>query len=273
MKFFKASNDSMFKSIFTNEKNRDLLEGIIEGVTKNKLKITKLLPTEQIKNNINVKGKTLDLLAKGNKDEYNIEVNTSSYLGLHNRNAGYIFKRYSDGLSIGDNYNKMPKYIQINLTHPNGEDLPLISEYTLYDKEHNIDYIDNLKIYEINIEKAKKQWYNTSDGRRLIALLDCDEKELNSIKGDELMEKLKSEVNRLNQDKDFVEFLSKEEEERLLMNTLKNNSFEDGKKEGLEQGIEQEKITTAKNMLKKGSTIEFISEVTELDVETIKGLQ
>ena len=283
MKFFKASNDSMFKSIFANEKNRDLLEGIIEGVINKKVKVTKLMPTEQIKNNVNVKGKTLDVLAKVGKDEINIEVNTSVYSGLHNRNAAYIFKRYSEGLMTGESYNEMPQYIQINLTKAEGEEIPLITEYYLEDKEQR-KYINNLTIYEINIEKAKKEWYNTEDGRKIIALLDCDKKELDSIKGDGLVEKFKKEVKKLNQDEDFVQFLTKEDEERLLINTLKNNSYEEGVNEGIEQGFakgvseginqgfNEGIITTAKNMLKEGLTIEFVSKVTGLSIEEIENL-
>lgn len=271
MKFFKASNDIMFKSIFCKESNRDLLEEIIKEVTKKKVEITELKVPEQIKKNIHVKGKTLDVIAKSDGEETNIEVNTSFYEGLHRRNAGYIFNRYVENVPISGTYNKMPKFVQINLTC--SETLPLISCYTLYDKVNKKVFIDNLIIYEINLTKAKEICYNNGSGMNLISLLECNKEELDAIKGDGLVEKLKGEINKLNQDKEFVEFLTAEEEEELLTNTLKENSYNEGLNDGIEQGIEQGIITTAKNMLKLGLDIETISKATELDIDIIKSLQ
>jgi predicted transposase YdaD len=45
-----------------------------------------------------------------------------------------------------------------------------------------------------------------------------------------------------------------------------------GREEGLEQGREEEKLIIAKNLLLKGSTPEFIREITGLDMETVKKL-
>jgi predicted transposase/invertase (TIGR01784 family) len=49
-----------------------------------------------------------------------------------------------------------------------------------------------------------------------------------------------------------------------------------GKAEGLEEGFakgrENEKHKIARNLLAKGSTPEFIQEITGLDMETIQGL-
>ncbi|MCL1934815.1 MAG: hypothetical protein FWF57_00310, partial [Defluviitaleaceae bacterium] len=42
---------------------------------------------------------------------------------------------------------------------------------------------------------------------------------------------------------------------------------------GLEQGIEQGLILTAKNMLRRGTPIKYISEDTGLDISIIKALQ
>ena len=78
------------------------------------------------------------------------------------------------------------------------------------------------------------------------------------------MEKFKKEVKKLNQDEDFVQFLTKEDEERLLINTLKNNSYEEGVNEGI--------ITTAKNMLNLGIEIDKISKATGLSIEEIENL-
>ena len=53
--------------------------------------------------------------------------------------------------------------------------------------------------------------------------------------------------------------------------------IEKGREEGLEEGIEKgrcnEKLEIARNLLAKGSTPEFVSEITGLDMDTIEGLR
>ena len=42
--------------------------------------------------------------------------------------------------------------------------------------------------------------------------------------------------------------------------------------EGIEEGQEAAKINIARNLLAKGSTVEFVSDITGLDIETIQNL-
>jgi len=56
--------------------------------------------------------------------------------------------------------------------------------------------------------------------------------------------------------------------------------YEEGHEDGLEAGIEQglekgrfnEKLEIARNLLAKGSTFEFVRDITGLDMETIESL-
>ena len=73
----------------------------------------------------------------------------------------------------------------------------------------------------------------------------------------------------MNKDSEFIEFMSEEEEMEKLQNTLMQNARE----EGHEQGSKQEKLEIAKNMLAKGTDIEYISEVTNLSKEEIETLK
>ena len=63
-KYFKAKNDAMFKAIFCNENNRDLLTRLLEDILDTKVTIKKVSVPELIKKNIYVKGKTLDVLVE-----------------------------------------------------------------------------------------------------------------------------------------------------------------------------------------------------------------
>ena len=47
---------------------------------------------------------------------------------------------------------------------------------------------------------------------------------------------------------------------------------EDGREEGLVKGREENSIEIAKNLLSKGSTVEFVNEITGLDIKTIQEL-
>ena len=92
-----------------------------------------------------------------------------------------------------------------------------------------------------------------------------DYEKLTNFKGDKIMDKLKNEALKLNNNDDFVKYLSDEDEERLL-----KNSFIE---QGIEQGIEQNKISTAKKMLEKNIDIDSIKEITGLSLDEIKELK
>ena len=120
--------------------------------------------------------------------------------------------------------------------------------------------VDNLKIYEINLAKYKEFCYNKGIKNSIIAMIDMSYEELSKAKGDKLMEKLKDEVTKLNNDDDFVKFMSDEDEERLLKNSY------------IQEGIEQQTIELTKKMLEKNTDINFISEITGLSIDEINKL-
>ena len=49
--------------------------------------------------------------------------------------------------------------------------------------------------------------------------------------------------------------------------------YEEGHEDGWEEGREDEKLEIARNLLAKGSSLEFVQEITGLDMDTIEGLR
>ena len=215
----------------------------------------------------------------------NVEINTYVSNSLRRRNAGYIFKKYSELTRMGDSYNSMPMVIQINLSDLNNKEI--CYKYSLYDKTNNKTYIDNLEIYEYNITKIKEMCYNKPSRYKLLSLLDCDLEELNALKGDDKVERIKEEIKYLNEDPEFVRYMSDEDEARLLKNTLKTDAYEEGVEDGIEQGIQkgieqqkelneqelkQQKISTAKALKENNVSIDIIIKSTGLTEDEINSI-
>ena len=123
------------------------------------------------------------------------------------------------------------------------------------------------------MEKIKNYWYN-SDRKKVneykhLIMLDLDKNNLDKISiGDDFVKEYEKQVTALNNQETFQSFMSYEEDQRLIQNTEKKIAYEDG----LEQGISQEKIEIAKNMLKENIDISIISRTTGLDINTLKKL-
>ncbi len=207
----------------------------------------------------------------------NVEINTYVSNSLRRRNAGYIFKKYSELTRMGDSYNSMPMVIQINLSDLNNKEI--CYKYSLYDKTNNKTYIDNLEIYEYNITKIKEMCYNKPSRYKLLSLLDCDLEELNALKGDDKVERIKEEIKYLNEDPEFVRYMSDEDEARLLKNTLKTDAYEDGLQKGIEQQkelneqeLKQQKISTAKSLKENNVSIDIIIKSTGLTEDEINSI-
>ena len=100
-------------------------------------------------------------------------------------------------------------------------------------------------------------------------MLDLDQDNLDKISiGDDFVKEYEKQVTTLNNQETFQSFMSYEEDQRLIQNTEKKIAYGDG----LEQGISQEKIEIAKNMLKGNIDISIISRTTGLDINTLKKL-
>ena len=257
-KFYKAKIDAMFKTIFCDTKNKDLLERLLSEATGKKLEVLAVKSPELLKKNVYVKSKTMDVLVKTDEGEANIEINSYSNNYLHRRNLAYICNRYANGLEVGMGYQEMKNFIQINLTSETEKTLPPYEKYVLRGDVSKQKYVNNLVIYEFNLPKLKDTCYNKY---KFISLLDAEEDELKKMcKGDSLMEKLEREVNRLNDDLEFVQLMTDEEENEALRKTYIN------------QGIEHEKQNIAKEMLNNKIPIEVIIKFTGLKEEEINNL-
>ena len=93
-----------------------------------------------------------------------------------------------------------------------------------------------------------------------------DEEEFESLKDDdEYMKKIKKDVEDLNNDTEFYQWLTDEEDRLIMENSVKNA----GRKEGIEKGTQETKEDIVRNMKKENLSIETIKKITGLSIEQI----
>ena len=257
--FYKALNDGMFKAIFCNKNNYDLLERLIFEAIKIKVTVISAHAKELPKDNIYTRGRTLDVVCKSSDNKMiNVEVNNYKVDYLHKRNFSYACQLYTNAVKSGKSYENMPPLFQINLTSNNSE----IEDYEVYyvmGERFNKKYVENFTIYEFNIDKLKDACYNEF---RFIWSLAGNKKELKKYaKDDKDMSKLNKEVNRLNDDSEFIEFLTNEEEYEIETQSIYDHGYNNGQKD------------IAKKMIEMNIPIESIAEATNLSMEQIKSLK
>ena len=279
-KFYSCRYDRTFKEVFLNPKNEDLLKALLEDILKVKIEIKKILPTELIVGNNIIKSKRVDALILAINKKIEIEINASINEYVYVRNMAYICNVYSTNALVGDSYNQDIDIIQINLTW--GLDYEESKrEFRIIDKNGNV-YVKNLLIMEINMEYYKKIWYSKDEKKikenKLLVMLDLNEGELKKMpKSDKISEKYIESVTIVNNDPFFQEYMSHEEDQRKMQNSLireaEDSGYEKGIKLGEEKGLklgeEKGKIDIAKRLLNMHMNKEDIIKATGLTPEEI----
>ena len=268
-KFYTCKNDSAFKEIFGNIKNKKLLIWLLERILQVNIDKLTYLNVERNNNDLVTKRKRLDILVETNVGRINIEMNATNKEYLHPRNFCYLSNIYNKNTSISEDYNEDTLTIQINFTYGIKDDNKILRIYKVQDDEQKC-YIKNFEIYEYNMDIIMNFWYSldiekVTEYSHLI-MLDLEKNSLKELvkydgKVDEYMEK----ITKLNTDANFWEVFTPEEDERYIRNTIKRESEKKGKK--------IEKITIAKNMLAKNLDLNLIMDVTNLSKQEIMKLQ
>ena len=274
-KFYSCRYDRTFKEVFLNPNNEDLLKALLEDILKIKIEIKKILPTELIVGNNIIKSKRVDALILATNKKIEIEINASINEYVYVRNMAYICNVYSTNALVGDSYNQDIDIIQINLTW--GLDYEESKrEFRIIDKNGNV-YVKNLLIMEINMEYYKKIWYSKDEKKikenELLVMLDLNEGELKKMpKSDKISEKYVESVTIVNNDPFFQEYMSHEEDQRKMQNSLIREAEDSGYEKGIKLGEEKGKIDIAKSLIKSGMNLEEISKHTQIDIKELKKL-
>lgn len=269
-KFYTCRYDAAFKEVFMNEKNKELLIFLLEEILELKINELEYLNLERNTDNVHIYRKHFDLSLKTDKGYIQVEVNANPEKYIRPRNAAYICDNYSHYVKRGEIYSEDKKIIQINFSYRVKSD-KLKSIYMLRDENGNA-YVNNLIIYEFYMDKYQELWYSNNkeeiDENKHIIMLDLGLDDLNGLSNDEVVKKYMKEIKRVNEDPEFREYMSAEEDNLKIENSLKADWKQQGLEVGREEGEKEASLKIAKNLLKMGMDIEDIIRATGLsDVE------
>lgn len=265
-KFYTCRSDIAFKEVFMKEESKDILTKLLESILDVEIKDMRFLNLERNVDNIHVRRKHFDMFLDTNIGKIQVEVNSEELKYLHARNASFIFDTYSHEVRRGREYNEDTLIIQINLSYRTKiEEIKRI--YKVMDKRGN-EYIKNFMIYDINMEKIKDIWYSKSRSEiekyKYLIMLDLEQKELKELEKlsqDRSVCKYMKKLEEVNEDPEFREFISAEEDNLKIENSIKR------------EAIEQERQEIAKSMLEDNIPIEQIAKYTNLSKEEIENLK
>ena len=279
-KFYTCKYDRAFKEVFGKEENKDILKKLLEEILQVEIERIEYLNLERNVDNVKVKRKHLDLYLETNIGKIQVEVNTVNSKYVRPRNMSYLCDIYSHHTLVGQEYDQDTLIIQININYGQ-QDEKYIREYRLRD-ESGKEYIKNFIIYEINMEKYMKLWYNKNEKEleksKYIVMLNLEKEELEKLsKKDKVVIKYMKEIERVNENPKFREYMSAEEDNKKIENSLKREWMEEGLAEGIKEGIKEgsykRNIEIAKSLLKNKVDIEIITSSTGLSIEELEKLK
>ena len=281
--FFTCRYDIAFKEVFMKEENKDILIALIESILNIKIKDITYLNLEKNNGNIYVRRKHFDFHVKTEKENIHIEVNNYLEDYVRPRNMAYICNTYSKEVLVGEEYSEDIDFIQINLTYNMIEkyknkfhDEKDLRIYKIKD-EDNKEYVKNFTICEYNMDYYLNLWYSKNEKEiekyKYLIMLDLKPKELKELsKKDKVISKYMKEIEKVNEDPEFYEYISAEEDNRKIENSIKTQYLNEGRAEGRAEGVRDYSIEVAKKMKEDGFNIDLIEKYTSLSKKEIENL-
>lgn len=281
-------NDFVFKSLFGSVGQEALVKSFLEAILEIKIESVKLgLETILTPEEMDEKTGILDVRVK-------LEDGTDIDLEIQNAETGFIIQRahfyagrmYSKQLLTGVEYGELNKVVVIFITNfvifPQLENYHtkwLMTEQKYREErfeEMEIHFIEIPKFLESPIDKKRKidQW---------LLFLDYSKKEVikEMMEENEELRKAEEKLEEMRKD-EHMKYLAWLREKQILdMNSTraegirkgKEEGLREGKAEGLREGTSEEKIETAKRLLRNKMDIEVIMVATELSREEIEKIK
>ena len=263
--------DYVFKRIFGHAGNEDITKSLLSSIIKDEISdITVDCNTITEKDLLDDKVGILDIKAKLNNNiNCNIEMQVVDKKNIEKRLMFYWSKIYTMSIKSGDDYNQLEKGIVILFTDFNLEKLrginKFITKWNLREEENpKIILTDVLEIYIIELSKGEELLKNMSKKEQSKNSFNTWLQFINNPEAIVDME-----------NKEVLEEISQNEHERYRAELRQKYIMdqkaveEAGFDKGLTAGIKQNQIKIAKKLLKKGTKLEEIIELTDLTKDEI----
>lgn len=270
-------NDQAFKALFRSIEAREIVSYFLSkltGIEKEVFLNAEYQAGELPKKVLTEKGKQSAVIIKIEKDNKIIlEMNQYKTVNTFEKNTSYAFSVASE--TVFSNSKKYPKIILINIDNFNSFQTkePILNfkirdEYGHIETEmyHSIHLIlENVVNYKYNVDKEIKKMVELLTSKTV-------EEMKEKFEGDEKYMAAIRRVEELSTDPNFVGYYDIEEARKWELEDMRETGFIEGMEKGVEKGIEQNKIETAKSMLKDGVPIENVSKYTNLKIESLESL-
>ena len=282
MRKIKPLNDFIFKKLFGEKGNEDILlsflNAVLQKTSADLIEEVEIIENKELtKELIEDKTGIIDVRARTQKgEEIDIEVQLTNQGNMEKRTIFYLSKLYINGIKQGEDYAKLPRVITINLL--DFEVLGTKNYHSSFhfweDEEKEYMLTDVAEIHFLEYPKFRRQCitdFEHNPMARWLAFLEKD------IPEDVLRELVKMEP-AMQKAEDKLEYLSSDEEtmgiylarEKSLHDQA--NMVNTAEERGIQRGIQQEKQKTAIKLLQAGMTVDSIMDITELSRIEIEAL-
>ena len=271
-KFVSLVSDTTFKYLWKNERTNSWIREIVESKTGIDLSNYHLSDNE-MNTGSKIKDYRTDLTLSNDKDNVIIEMNNDYYESAEIKGRQYLFRKAGFSFDSSEKYNEIrtTTLIMFNNYLKKGFEEQAIINSWFGAHELGIKYED-IEMFEIFLPIFNKVCYHRSNEiDKRLRLFSCTsyEEMYSIVDKDDPNYFIIEELRRLGMNNKFVDEYDYEFVQKKLMNSIKDEGYENGKQDGkMERNIE-----IAKKMLEKNSDIAFISECTGLSIEEINSLK
>lgn len=284
-----VSFDWAIKYILRDKASFVVLEGFLLALLGEKIKIISLLESESNRDSRDIKYNRVDLIAENSRGEHIIiEVQYAPENNYFKRLLYGTCKDITDNIKSGEDYSKVKKVYSVSLIYFDVEDSVNGSEHSDYVYHGKLDFTGLHNSRRVNIDSIFLVGYNKSRREEInifpeyfiisMAIFDNQIKDsldewIYSFKNNEVKEGFKAQgIKEMSEKLDYISM--KPEDQKLYNKYLEDlasdrSALEYAKSEGKIEG----KIEIARNLLKSGSEVSFVSKVTGLTLEEINNLK
>ncbi|MED2777459.1 Rpn family recombination-promoting nuclease/putative transposase [Bacillus thuringiensis] len=282
--------DFAFKQLFGTKGNEDILMGFLNAVLQKTLSspITSLLLEDPHlhKEYKEDKLSIMDVRATlGTGELVNIEIQIANKHDIQKRSLYYWSKLYASQMQEGMSYSELQKAITINVLdfvlYPKQEHFQTTG--VLWDVEKDVCISEDIEIHYIELPKIIAQWRDAQVNpwhdalvRWLLLLAANEDQNLTdtleaiAVEQDETLNKAIHKWDVMSHNKEFRRDYEAREKILLDEKAAVAHAKAVGKKEGLEQGREEERLQIIQHMYESGMSPQVIANIVKLTVEEVQ---